>query len=71
MTTDQDFYTTVRSEAASHRRQDMADGGDSISQQYKTLSIFSKPVDYKRASDVLKQIEDKVYCGGLPRAGTY
>lgn len=31
----------------------------------------SLTVDYKRAAAVLKEIEDKVYCGGLPRGGTF
>lgn len=31
----------------------------------------SQPVDYKKAAGVLKEIEDKVYCGGLPRRGTF
>lgn len=29
------------------------------------------PVDYKKAASVLKEIEEKVYCGGLPKGGTY
>lgn len=32
---------------------------------------FSQPVDYKKAAAVLKEIESKVFVGGLPRAGTY
>jgi hypothetical protein len=33
--------------------------------------VESVPIDYKRAAAVLKEIENKVFCGGLPRAGTY
>jgi Ca2+-binding EF-hand superfamily protein len=36
-----------------------------------TKSIFSAPVDFQKASVVLREIEDKVYCGGLPRHGTF
>lgn len=36
-----------------------------------TKSIFSAPVDYAKAAGVLKEIEEKVYCGGLPRQGTF
>ena len=28
-------------------------------------------IDYKKAAAVLKEIENKVFVGGLPRAGTY
>jgi hypothetical protein len=36
-----------------------------------TKSIFTAPVDYTKAAGVLKEIEEKVYCGGLPRHGTF
>lgn len=31
----------------------------------------SKAIDYKKAAAVLKEIENKVFVGGLPRNGTY
>lgn len=37
----------------------------------KTSVFTAPPVDFKKAAEVLKEIEDKVYRGGLPRAGTY
>lgn len=34
-------------------------------------SGFSEPLDYKKAAAVMKEIEEKVYVGGLPRGGTF
>ena len=34
-------------------------------------SPFSQPIDYKKAAAVLKEIENKVFVGGVPRSGTY
>ena len=34
-------------------------------------SPLSHPIDYKKAAAVLKEIENKVFVGGLPRSGTY
>ena len=44
---------------------------DSETTSPQTKTIFSQPVDYKKAAAVLKEIEEKVYCGGLPRGGTF
>ena len=33
--------------------------------------VDSKAIDYKKAAAVLREIENKVFVGGLPRAGTY
>jgi hypothetical protein len=32
-----------------------------------TPRVASQEIDYKKASAVLKEIEEKVFCGGLPR----
>lgn len=45
--------------------------GETASSRMKKTSIFSAPVDYQKAAAVLKEIEDKVYVGGLPRGGTF
>jgi uncharacterized protein YdcH (DUF465 family) len=34
-------------------------------------NTLQQPIDYKKAAAVLKEIENKVFVGGLPRAGTY
>jgi hypothetical protein len=34
-------------------------------------SPLSQPIDYKKAAAVLKEIENKVFVGGVPRSGTY
>ena len=45
---------------------------DDIAQPTGTkTSVFQGPIDYKKAAQVLKEIEAKVYNGGLPRAGTF
>ena len=41
------------------------------SETVTSKTIFTSPVDYKKAAAVLKEIEEKVYCGGLPRGGTF
>ena len=39
--------------------------------QPTSKTVFNGPIDYKKAAEVLKEIESKVYVGGLPRAGTF
>lgn len=46
---------------------------DDLSKSSKTEanSPNKQPIDYKKAAAVLKEIENKVFIGGLPRNGTY
>jgi hypothetical protein len=46
---------------------------DEVSKASKTEanSPNKQPIDYKKAAAVLKEIENKVFIGGLPRNGTY
>lgn len=52
-------------------REDVKEEGEEGTLGKKKTSIFSAPVDYQKAAAVLKEIEDKVYVGGLPRGGTF
>lgn len=36
-----------------------------------TPRVGNHEVDYKKAAAVMKEIEEKIFCGGLPRSGTY
>lgn len=40
-----------------------------ISEDVESKTVH--PIDYKKAAAVLREIENKVFVGGLPRAGTY